>query len=133
MIRRPPRSTRTDTLFPYTTLFRSWIIDFASPSRRYTTSWSILTLRLISIGLSGAFTVTQPPVAPAAPMSSIAIAPFMPAVVDLLYGCVTPVSVMARSRFRWVVWARQRGLSRQGRASLGSAARLSGVGGGEGE
>src|SRR3546814_2246402 len=28
MIRRPPRSTRTDTLFPYTTLFRS-----AEPSR----------------------------------------------------------------------------------------------------
>src|SRR3546814_5125330 len=25
MIRRPPRSTRTDTLFPYTTLFRSAI------------------------------------------------------------------------------------------------------------
>src|SRR3546814_8400299 len=25
MIRRPPRSTRTDTLFPYTTLFRSRI------------------------------------------------------------------------------------------------------------
>src|SRR3546814_8784480 len=24
MIRRPPRSTRTDTPFPYTTLFRSW-------------------------------------------------------------------------------------------------------------
>src|SRR3546814_13755396 len=24
MIRRPPRSTRTDTLFPYTTLFRSF-------------------------------------------------------------------------------------------------------------
>src|SRR3546814_8252864 len=29
MIRRPPRSTRTDTLFPYTTLFRS--IDRAHP------------------------------------------------------------------------------------------------------
>src|SRR3546814_18112236 len=27
MIRRPPRSTRTDTLFPYTTLFRSGIED----------------------------------------------------------------------------------------------------------
>src|SRR3546814_11534162 len=27
MIRRPPRSTRTDTLFPYTTLFRSKSID----------------------------------------------------------------------------------------------------------
>src|SRR3546814_6533300 len=29
MIRRPPRSTRTDTLFPYTTLFRSWGADEA--------------------------------------------------------------------------------------------------------
>src|SRR3546814_6078043 len=31
MIRRPPRSTRTDTLFPYTTLFRSirhWLENF---------------------------------------------------------------------------------------------------------
>src|SRR3546814_18930009 len=27
MIRRPPRSTRTDTLFPYTTLFRSADLD----------------------------------------------------------------------------------------------------------
>src|SRR3546814_1010537 len=26
MIRRPPRSTRTDTLFPYTTLFRSMMV-----------------------------------------------------------------------------------------------------------
>src|SRR3546814_12407065 len=26
MIRRPPRSTRTDTLFPYTTLFRSMAV-----------------------------------------------------------------------------------------------------------
>src|SRR3546814_17677168 len=28
MIRRPPRSTRTDTLFPYTTLFRSRGVTF---------------------------------------------------------------------------------------------------------
>src|SRR3546814_3959197 len=27
MIRRPPRSTRTDTLFPYTTLFRSLEVE----------------------------------------------------------------------------------------------------------
>src|SRR3546814_9903210 len=27
MIRRPPKSTRTDTLFPYTTLFRSCPLD----------------------------------------------------------------------------------------------------------
>src|SRR3546814_8209979 len=32
MIRRPPRSTRTDTLFPYTTLFRS--IEFAGHDPR---------------------------------------------------------------------------------------------------
>src|SRR3546814_13028292 len=31
MIRRPPRSTRTDTLFPYTTLFRSAPINGFEP------------------------------------------------------------------------------------------------------
>src|SRR3546814_18764968 len=30
MIRRPPRSTRTDTLFPYTTLFRSLVVSLES-------------------------------------------------------------------------------------------------------
>src|SRR3546814_20309115 len=30
MIRRPPRSTRTDTLFPYTTLFRSIPVPLAA-------------------------------------------------------------------------------------------------------
>src|SRR3546814_8385215 len=38
MIRRPPRSTRTDTLFPYTTLFRSYFRLGAisvSPDGRY--------------------------------------------------------------------------------------------------
>src|SRR3546814_18523896 len=39
MRRRPPRSTRTDTLFPYTTLFRSrnwtgWTLDSRSVSAR---------------------------------------------------------------------------------------------------
>src|SRR3546814_8701179 len=33
MIRRPPRSTRTDTLFPYTTLFRSPPWDRPAPGR----------------------------------------------------------------------------------------------------
>src|SRR3546814_139075 len=44
MIRRPPRSTRTDTLFPYTTLFRSLtssaiptkpIVTFGALSERF--------------------------------------------------------------------------------------------------
>src|SRR3546814_9174788 len=33
MIRRPPRSTRTDTLFPYTTLFRSLASAFPAARR----------------------------------------------------------------------------------------------------
>src|SRR3546814_6433060 len=41
MIRRPPRSTRTDTLFPYTTLFRSAVViwhghrHWAPPPKRH--------------------------------------------------------------------------------------------------
>src|SRR3546814_5017605 len=36
MIRRPPRSTRTDTLFPYTTLFRSWVeVVSTTPARLF--------------------------------------------------------------------------------------------------
>src|SRR3546814_7091272 len=38
MIRRPPRSTRTDTLFPYTTLFRS-VLKFG------TANWEISTIQ----------------------------------------------------------------------------------------
>src|SRR3546814_4473465 len=33
MIRRPPRSTRTDTLFPYTTLFRSPVLQMSATAR----------------------------------------------------------------------------------------------------
>src|SRR3546814_4038635 len=36
MIRRPPRSTRTDTLFPYTTLCRSKLLVAASDGRFFT-------------------------------------------------------------------------------------------------
>src|SRR3546814_11913501 len=40
MIRRPPRSTLTDTLFPYTTRFRSEIADFlASGDDQYEMTW----------------------------------------------------------------------------------------------
>src|SRR3546814_11410457 len=42
MIRRPPRSTRTDTLFPYTTLFRS---DRSRLRRRF--CWPTLTPSLL--------------------------------------------------------------------------------------
>src|SRR3546814_11983499 len=39
MIRRPPRSTRTDTLFPYTTLFRSKNSLAPWPGRYASISW----------------------------------------------------------------------------------------------
>src|SRR3546814_7732208 len=39
MIRRPPRSTRTDTLFPYTTLFRSKHRKNASEQTRLLQWW----------------------------------------------------------------------------------------------
>src|SRR3546814_1845929 len=38
MIRRPPRSTRTDTLFPYTTLFRS--LEWAQSGERHSPCWT---------------------------------------------------------------------------------------------
>src|SRR3546814_3721015 len=41
MIRRPPRSTRTDTLFPYTTLFRS---EFMQTSYRSLIVTAVLAL-----------------------------------------------------------------------------------------
>src|SRR3546814_3103185 len=46
MIRRPPRSTRTDTLFPYTTLFRSRIDD-ATPKVIVSASCGIEVQRVI--------------------------------------------------------------------------------------
>src|SRR3546814_12239613 len=45
MIRRPPRSTRTDTLFPYTTLFRS-MLAFA---RHPLWCWNILVRRPVKL------------------------------------------------------------------------------------
>src|SRR3546814_9849238 len=47
MIRRPPRSTRTDTLFPYTTLFRSPLGDLKFVSREVhvvNSNWKVSTL-----------------------------------------------------------------------------------------
>src|SRR3546814_14887134 len=58
MIRRPPISTRTDTLFPYTTLFRSdegtrgpWVIRQDSPSMDGT-NWSLRTAGVAGIRIT---------------------------------------------------------------------------------
>src|SRR3546814_8187972 len=63
MIRRPPRSTRTDTLFPYTTLFRSapdaraprssvrqgWLCQPPGRLQSHTLSFSLLRLTNYSL------------------------------------------------------------------------------------
>src|SRR3546814_9517420 len=45
MIRRPPRSTRTDTLFPYTTLFRSCSEARLAPDAQWDTFFDTLAAR----------------------------------------------------------------------------------------
>src|SRR3546814_5382633 len=62
MIRRPPRSTRTDTLFPYTTLFRS---DFAA----------LALHQLERLGLQPAFDAPPERLERAADMQAVAIEP----------------------------------------------------------
>src|SRR3546814_14535533 len=43
MIRRPPRSTRTDTLFPYTTLFRSQSVrDMLAEVQKYVPGYKLV-------------------------------------------------------------------------------------------
>src|SRR3546814_20554157 len=48
MIRRPPRSTRTDTLFPYTTLFRS-SCSFAE-DQGYNTPYNRMMMKKRGVG-----------------------------------------------------------------------------------
>src|SRR3546814_7064037 len=59
MIRRPPRSTRTDTLFPYTTLFRSALSpdDVAAVARveRYLNDIQTLQGRFVQVSSNGAY------------------------------------------------------------------------------
>src|SRR3546814_11021630 len=65
MIRRPPISTRTDTLFPYTTLFRSkaiseFLLDQVGDPRLQRPRWDRIVRSLAeSIGEERALTVTQ--------------------------------------------------------------------------
>src|SRR3546814_6347376 len=57
MIRLPPRSTRTDTLFPYTTLFRSWLyyVTISNPNAIEPYAEFGIILLLFSIGLELSF------------------------------------------------------------------------------
>src|SRR3546814_11437471 len=58
MIRRPPRSTRTDTLFPYTTLFRSALLARAG-RRRTTRARSAASVFVVSSPPAAAFVAPE--------------------------------------------------------------------------
>src|SRR3546814_2800830 len=63
MIRRPPRTTRTDTLFPYTTLFRSGsghAVEYAGPAIRALSMEGRLTLCNLSIEMGARFGMIAP-------------------------------------------------------------------------
>src|SRR3546814_14191610 len=51
MIRRPPRSTRTDTLFPYTTLFRSGPVELPAPAAECAGTFEFRAVDQAAIGV----------------------------------------------------------------------------------
>src|SRR3546814_16838640 len=57
MIPRPPKTTRTDTLFPYTTLFRSPVVNEESTTSPVQISLSndIKNIRLDNVGVVNSF------------------------------------------------------------------------------
>src|SRR3546814_8883532 len=59
MIRRPPRSTRTDTLFPYTTLFRSTGSQDLSIERCFVPTHRIHGIRERFLGMSPGLEVNR--------------------------------------------------------------------------
>src|SRR3546814_11310777 len=82
MIRRPPRSTRTDTLFPYTTLFRSKLPDMAP-------------LRPIQIG---SITIADPVIL--APMTGVTDLPFRKLVRYYGSGLNVPEMIASQAAIR---------------------------------
>src|SRR3546814_3711003 len=82
MIRRPPRSTRTDTLFPYTTLFRSTALPYSDGEER-TALRQAQGERTIGIFFALA-------VRPASPASLPTPPPSQPAAVSPARRCSTP-------------------------------------------
>src|SRR3546814_13869883 len=53
MIRRPPRSTRTDTRFPYTTLFRSTVMTGSATADLFTEEIAIEAFQRVDMRVEG--------------------------------------------------------------------------------
>src|SRR3546814_15083560 len=101
MIRRPPRSTRTDTLFPYTTLFRSrrYFSVGRAPACGRPPSAALLYRRAASILLIG----TPAPAAYIRPSATLALASLVFAAYEYRAAAAVgpPSSPCAPSRKAW--------------------------------
>src|SRR3546814_11780405 len=97
MIRRPPRSTRTDTLFPYTTLFRSSEHpEEAADLVRYLTSYDEQKRR----ALEGSFNPTRRSLYDDAAL--LAANPFYGLFLDILENAVARPSTVTGRRYNQV-------------------------------
>src|SRR3546814_15293261 len=112
MIRRPPRSTRTDTLFPYTTLFRSLLplrVIACGPLRR-ALSMTSLSLALawatvhVSEGTSAFITIT--------PSSMV-----MLVIIVIASRGATASAALCMPRYHWLHEAREYARAQIGRGS----------------
>src|SRR3546814_3402375 len=92
MIRRPPRSTRTDTLFPYTTLFRSYSKD------KYSVNGSPRSFNgYMARGVSAIRVVDDGTIVPTAAGGSVAFAP--EAAIPALMAMRTPYGHRLYTRY----------------------------------
>src|SRR3546814_21200901 len=89
MRRRPPRSTRTDTLFPYTTLFRSWG-------------------RSEIVGLAVAASDALTSGKPLPDLANQAVGPRLDLVIP--FGCAGPAEESSHAPLRWRYDAQDRAL-----------------------
>src|SRR3546814_14170664 len=116
MIRRPPRSTRTDTLFPYTTLFRSTILLTAVTVLPFATGMSGLLYLIGALVLDAIFVGYA-----ARTMTAGAVRPWLSAVRS---GCGCPGGCRGRAAVHPApAGGRERRLSssRAGRRPAGGA------------
>src|SRR3546814_18915737 len=106
MIRRPPRSTRTDTLFPYTTLFRSSVSLAQSLAMQRNVETAISKLPEVELMFSktGTAEVATDPMPPNISDGFVILKPQdqWPAAVDSKAAVVERIAKAARSEERVV-------------------------------
>src|SRR3546814_12344672 len=94
MIRGPPRSTRTDTLLPYTTLVRSELADIIAYSRRFRIPLIAMTSRRDSpLAEAADIALVLPDVAEACPMG---LAPTTSTTMMLALGDALAIALLER-------------------------------------